>query len=224
MWEATKGFIRNFSISFASFCQKLHRKKISDLESNLRSLEQANQHTFSDRTATKIETVRKELNLLYTERDEFLIQRSRQNYYFQGNSEKFANITAVKSQTGEVLTDQKSINDIFRSFCCDLYSSNSKCEPTSYTSFLSTLNLPHLAESDSESLARPLSLIELESLIKVMSKGKSPGLDGIPVEFYLTFWSDLGPLMLDMMQYSIDQGCFSQNMNMAIISLLLKKR
>lgn len=56
-----------------------------------------------------------------------------------------------------------------------------------------------------------------------MSKGKSPGLDGIPIEFYFTFWSDLGPLMLDMMQYSIDQGCFSQNMNMAIISLLLKR-
>ncbi len=130
----------------------------------------------------------------------------------------------MKSQTGEVLTDQKSINDTFRSFYCDLYSSNSKCEPTSYTSFLSTLNLPHLSELDSESLGRPLSLIELESLIKVMSKGKSPGLDGIPVEFYLTFWSDLGPLMLDMMQYSIDQGSFPQNMNMAIISLLLKKR
>lgn len=214
LWEAIKGFIRNFSISFASFRQKIHRKKISDLESNLRSLEHANQHTFSDCTATKIETVRKKLNLLYRERAEFLIQRSRQNYYFQGsrpshllalrlrNSEKFANITAVKSQTGEVLTDQKSINDTFRSFYRDLYSSNSKCESASYTSFLSTLNLPHLAESDSESLARPLSLIELESLIKVMSKGKSPGLDGIPVEFYLTFWSDLGPLMLDMMQYS----------------------
>ncbi len=56
-----------------------------------------------------------------------------------------------------------------------------------------------------------------------MSKGKSPGLDGIPIEFYLTFFSDLGPLMLDMMQYSIDQGSFPQNMNMAIISLLLKK-
>ncbi len=85
------------------------------------------------------------------------------------------------------------------------------------------LNLPHLSESDTESLNRPLSLIELESSIKIMSKGKSPGLDCIPVEFYLTFWSNLGPLMLDMMQYSIDQGSFPQNMNMAIISLLLKK-
>ncbi len=124
---------------------EIHRKKISELESNLWSLEQANQHTIYDRMAAKIETVRKELNLLFRERDTFLIERSRQNYYFQGsgpshllalrlrNSEKCANM--VKSQTGEVLTDQKSINDTFRSFYCDLYSSNSKCEPTSYTSF-----------------------------------------------------------------------------------------
>ncbi len=69
LWEATKGFIRIFSISFASFQQKIHRKKISDLESNLRSLEQANQHTFSDPMAVKIETVRKELNLLYRDRN-----------------------------------------------------------------------------------------------------------------------------------------------------------
>ncbi len=85
------------------------------------------------------------------------------------------------------------------------------------------LLISHLSESESESLARPLSLIELESSIKVIRKGESPGLDGIPVECNLTLWSDLGPLMLDMMQYSIDQRSFPQNMNMAIISLLLKK-
>lgn len=34
LWKAIKGFIRNFSISYASFHQKTHRKNISDLESN----------------------------------------------------------------------------------------------------------------------------------------------------------------------------------------------
>ncbi|KAG9332681.1 hypothetical protein JZ751_014779 [Albula glossodonta] len=56
-----------------------------------------------------------------------------------------------------------------------------------------------------------------------MNKGKSSGLDGIPVEFYQSFWPELGPLLLDMINYSITQGSFRQGINIAVISLLLKK-
>ncbi len=56
-----------------------------------------------------------------------------------------------------------------------------------------------------------------------MQAGKSPGIDGIPPEFILTFWNILGPLLLNMIHYSIEKGSFSRNINIALISLLLKK-
>ncbi len=56
-----------------------------------------------------------------------------------------------------------------------------------------------------------------------MNKGKSPAIDGIPIELYTTFWSDLGPLMLDMIHLSVTQGSFHPSINIAVISLLLKK-
>lgn len=56
-----------------------------------------------------------------------------------------------------------------------------------------------------------------------MQTGKSPGLDGIPPEFYLAFWDQLGPLPLDMINFSITRGGFSRDVNIAMISLLLKK-
>ncbi len=56
-----------------------------------------------------------------------------------------------------------------------------------------------------------------------MRKGKSPGPDGIPPEFYLTFWPLIGPLLVDMIQYSIKVGSFPRDVNSALISLLLKK-
>ncbi len=49
-----------------------------------------------------------------------------------------------------------------------------------------------------------------------MNKGKSPGIDGIPIELYTAFWSDLGPLMLDMIHFSVTQGSFHLYINIDI--------
>lgn len=53
-----------------------------------------------------------------------------------------------------------------------------------------------------------------------MNKGKSPGLDGLPPEFYFAFWPQVGPLLLDMILSAISKGLFCKNNNIAIISLL----
>jgi len=37
------------------------------------------------------------------------------------------------------------------------------------------------------------------------------------------FWDMLGPLLLDMIMTSIDKGSFSRDVNIALISLLIKK-
>uniref|UniRef100_A0A8C1GVL0 Reverse transcriptase domain-containing protein n=1 Tax=Cyprinus carpio TaxID=7962 RepID=A0A8C1GVL0_CYPCA len=44
-----------------------------------------------------------------------------------------------------------------------------------------------------------------------------------PPEFYLAFWPQIGPLLLEMIHSTITKGSFFNNSNIAIISLLLKK-
>jgi len=112
-------------------------------------------------------------------------------------SEKFANIPAVKSQSGDIMTDPKDINTTFHTFYSKLYTTSGG-DPVSSTSFLSNLDLPRLSDSDSEYLAEQITLQELELAAKSMNKGQSPGTDGIPIKLFSTFWSDLGPLLLDM--------------------------
>ncbi len=162
-----EGFIRNNSISYASFLQKKQHKKIVELGSQLQNLTRDNQCCFLDNKLSKIMAVRSELNSLLRSRAEFLIQRSRQNYYFQGsrpshllalrllNSEKFANISAVKSQSRLIMTDPKDINIAFYSFYTNLYTSSADGDPDSYVSFLSNLDLRRLSDLDSEYLAEP---------------------------------------------------------------------
>ena len=59
--------------------------------------------------------------------------------------------------------------------------------------------------------------------VQNMQRNKSPGFDGIPPEFYVTFWEQLGPFLLDLINFSIGEGEFSRDVNTVLISLLLKK-
>ena len=59
--------------------------------------------------------------------------------------------------------------------------------------------------------------------VQSMQREKSPGFDGIPPEFYVTFWQQLGPFLLDMVNFSIEKGEFSRDVNTSFISLLLKR-
>lgn len=65
---------------------------------------------------------------------------------------------------------------------------------------------------------------ELRLAIKAMNRGRSPGLDGIPPELFEAFWSQLGSLMLNMLNFSINRGSSSASSNIVIISLLLKDK
>ena len=53
--------------------------------------------------------------------------------------------------------------------------------------FLETYNLPRLNEEEIDNMNRPITSIEIESLIKKkLSTNKSPGLNGFTEEFYQT--------------------------------------
>ena len=53
--------------------------------------------------------------------------------------------------------------------------------------FLEKYNLPKLNEEKAESLNRPVTPDEIETVIKKLVKHKSPGPDGFTGEFYRAF-------------------------------------
>ena len=122
-----------------------------------------------------------------------------------------------------MLTEPSEMYAYFRSFCVDLYSSEVAHDKDACNKFFSSIHLPSMTADDSNSLNAPITLMELKAAADDMHRGKSPGLDGIPPEFYTTFWHSLGPLLLDMIQASLEKGSFSRDVNIPIISLLLKK-
>jgi len=58
--------------------------------------------------------------------------------------------------------------------------------------------------------------------ISALQSGKTPGLDGFPIEFYKKFSTKLSPLLLNMFEYSLSQATLPKSLTEALITLLLK--
>lgn len=77
-------------------------------------------------------------------------------------------------------------------------------------------------QEDAEWLGEPITLAELKKSITGIKKGKWPGWDWIPPEFYLIFWEELGQYLLAMIHRGIEVGAFFNDMNAALIAVLPK--
>ena len=64
---------------------------------------------------------------------------------------------------------------------------------------------------------------DLEDTLSKMSTGKSPGNDGLTIEFYKFFWDDLKDTLFDSYRYSKAVGELSTSQRQAIIKLIEKR-
>ncbi|GBG74652.1 hypothetical protein CBR_g19060 [Chara braunii] len=72
-------------------------------------------------------------------------------------------------------------------------------------------------------LDRPLTLQELQEAVKSMARGKTPGDDGLPMEFYEATWDQIGPILLKLFNNVLEGGRLTEDMCRGTITLIYKK-
>ncbi|GBG62169.1 hypothetical protein CBR_g29368 [Chara braunii] len=72
-------------------------------------------------------------------------------------------------------------------------------------------------------LDRPVTVEETKQTLRNMARGKSPGADGLTVEFYTKSWSWVGPILVALFNEVLDGGKLGSHMTFGIITLLFKK-
>ena len=66
--------------------------------------------------------------------------------------------------------------------------------------FLEKYNFPKLNQEEIENLNRPITRMEIETIIRNIPAKKSPGPDGFTAEFYQKLREDLTPILLKLFQ------------------------
>ena len=67
------------------------------------------------------------------------------------------------------------------------------------------------------------TLAECEDAIKDMKNNKSPGADGIPVEFYKLFWNDIKHYFFNALIKSFESGELPRSRRLSVIILIYRK-
>ena len=88
--------------------------------------------------------------------------------------------------------------------------------------FLEKYNLSKLNQEEIENLNRPITSMEIETVIKNLPTNKSPGLDGFTGEFYQKFREKLTPILLKLFQKIEEESKFPNSFYEATITLTSK--
>lgn len=126
----------------------------------------------------------------------------------------------LRNDRGDLFYDPSEMSKCVVDFYSKLYD----MDVTDLESKNELLNLiPELKSEHKEDLDCILSFQEVTKAVQELSTGKSPGLDGLPSEFFKYFWEVIGNDYYEMILYSIQTGCLPISCRRAILSLLPKK-
>ena len=107
-------------------------------------------------------------------------------------------------------------------FYSDLYAED---DDTVYENnlFVQGTEIPKLSDGMRNICEGRLSTKECFDCLQSFENKKSPGNDGLTVEFYKTFWTSIGNLLVDSLNYSYECGELSNTQKQAVITLIEKK-
>ncbi|KAL6483834.1 hypothetical protein MHYP_G00087060 [Metynnis hypsauchen] len=130
-------------------------------------------------------------------------------------------IHALRSESGALLSDPAGIRSHAAKFYVELFSSEYSEQPELEKGFFE--GLPKLAEDSASGLERQLSLVELSDALRSMECGKALGIEGLPAEFYKSFWPVIGEDLLEALNDSLAKGRLPSSCRRAVLTLLPKK-
>ena len=126
--------------------------------------------------------------------------------------------------SGVITTNYEKILDSSAKYYKNLYSRNiNTLQSDMLKHFLSQPSIPKLPEEERLSCEGRITIEECVKALDTFENGKTLGNDGIAAEFYKTFWSCVGELMTDLLNYSFDSEEMSNSQKQAIITLIDKK-
>ena len=182
----------------------------------------------------ELELCRKELEDIIKWRTQGAILRCKARWYNEGerNTKYFLNlekrhyklntINQLQIKENEFVTNDAEILAECETFYKTLYTSQGNTIAPD-NEFFQLENDTFLDYNDSTCCEGLLTEKECLEALKDMASEKTPGTDGLPAEFYKTFWDDLSSILITALNYAYNKGTLSVSQRRGIIKLIPKK-
>ena len=233
LWDLLKYKIRQLTIKYSKKKAHSRKAKIKDLEEKLQNCTKNCENDPSKENSEELECLQAQYDDLYDYITQGAIIRSRANWYEKGekNNKYFLNleksnkkkscVRSIVTGDGTITVNPKTIMNELESFYSNLYSEENSGHSSSFLDDVK--EFPTLTEEIRNSCKGKIEYNECFKVLQSFQKNKTPGNDGLTIEFYVAFWPLIGKHLVDCVNYSFEFGELSNSQKQAIITLVEKK-
>ena len=226
-WEIIKTRVKKSSIEYSKKRTSMDRliiaelsEKIDEYESNLPlSPEQDKllQETKADLEGKQIERVK---GLIFRSKVRWVEGGEKNTKYFYALEKARYNAkTCYKliDDENREISKPAEILKLQKDFYTDLYSEDKEVKFNLFNSY--NIYVPEAIKMNQD---EQITMSELEIAIKGMNNNKTPGSDGLPIEFYKVFWQKIKWVFFGMMIETFDQELLHKTARSGILNLIPK--
>lgn len=131
-------------------------------------------------------------------------------------------ISSLKNSAGHIVSETSDLLNVVHDYYKKLFS----CVETNCVAIDEMLNCIDISvdNCDAQSCDAQICVDEIEKSLKGMKKGKTPGPDGLTVEFYCYFFKELKPILKYIYDCIETNETLSRSMKYGMINLIYKNR
>ena len=236
LWDFCKVRIKEGSIKYCIRRAQLQQNEFIQLNEQIEEIDKQIEHRSNntDLLKTERQVVKNRLNQIMLEKAKGSFIRSRAKWLEEGERcttffarlEKIHQtnntINKLTTHNGEVENDNEIIKEIV-SFYKQLYTSTNPNIDDIKDYLMNTHMVNILSNDEKKTCEGTVTKQECSEVLKHMKNNKAPGLDGIPIEFYKTFWDQIGNLMVDVYNEAHAEGELSYSQKTAVFAVIFKK-
>ena len=232
MWDLLKKEIKLFTINYSrERWRQLSWERVATI--NRLSLLKRRLAAGCQSVKTEIGELETYLNQLFARQLEGSKIRSRVRWLEEGESpsrfflrlenERYAKtfVSSVFNTSGSEVFSPPEIMEAHTTFYSDLFS-RANIDLGAQRDLFSHVTT-RLSDSERTSCEGPLTLAEASEALRRSNRNKSPGIDGLTVEFYAQFWDRLGELLVDVFNQGLERGDLPESMKASVTRLVHKK-
>ena len=239
LWDTMKAYIRTISVNFL---RKMKRHKVEAQQEIIEAKDRAILiEKERDKQFTKVEEMTrltKELNYAHAKLQEICHHYNRKELtrnirkknmfantcskYFFRKIKSIAGALRYVKDNGVILHKDEEILDHCVMFYDNLYGSSTVPKGTC-SNFSDVPDTKMLDEQGIELMSTKITMDELGSAVESMKKLSAPGLDGLTVPFYQTFWPIVGKYVFESIEEAHVKGEFTIDQRRGLLKLIPKR-